>query len=85
MSYLYVKWNSFELRFARRRFRDYAPGKGIFPHIDQAVFGDVVASVSLGSSCVMEFSKEGHISKQLFLEPRSVVALASLENQPYST
>lgn len=55
---------------------DYAPGKGIFPHIDQAVFGDVVASVSLGSSCVMEFSKEDHVSKEVFLEPRSVVVLS---------
>jgi alkylated DNA repair protein alkB family protein 6 len=35
---------------------DYPPGSGLFAHIDQAVFGDVVASVSLGSTCVMPFS-----------------------------
>src|SRR3954467_5891792 len=33
-------------------------GAGIFAHTDQAVFGDVVASVSLGSTCVMRFSHE---------------------------
>src|SRR5262245_27453033 len=35
---------------------DYAPGTGIFPHVDQDVFGDTVASLSLGSSCVMRFT-----------------------------
>ena len=55
---------------------DYPPGTGIFPHIDQAVFGNVIASVSLGSSCVMEFSKEDSASKELLLEPRSVVVLS---------
>ncbi|HKR83481.1 MAG TPA: alpha-ketoglutarate-dependent dioxygenase AlkB [Terriglobales bacterium] len=55
---------------------DYPPGTGIFPHIDQAAFGDVVASVSLGSSCVMEFSREGSIRKELLLEARSAVVLS---------
>jgi alkylated DNA repair dioxygenase AlkB len=55
---------------------DYPPGTGVSPHIDQEVFGDVVASVSLGSSCVMEFSKEGRVPEELLLEPRSVVVLS---------
>lgn len=55
---------------------DYSPGTGIFPHIDQAVFGNAIASVSLGSSCVMAFSKEDSATEELFLEPRSVVVLS---------
>lgn len=56
---------------------DYPPGSGIFPHIDQAVFGDVVASVSLGSTCVMRFSHgaSGRL-EELLLEPRSVLVLS---------
>lgn len=56
---------------------DYRPGSGIFAHIDQSVFGDVVASVSLGSTCVMRFSHgaSGQI-EELLLEPRSVLVLS---------
>ncbi|HUR35233.1 MAG TPA: alpha-ketoglutarate-dependent dioxygenase AlkB [Vicinamibacterales bacterium] len=56
---------------------DYQPGAGFFAHIDQAVFGDQVASLSLGSTCVMEFSKgaaEG--TGQILLEPRSLLLLS---------
>ena len=55
---------------------DYPPGTGIFPHTDQAAFGNVVVSVSLGSSCVMEFSREGGVRKELLLETRSAVVLS---------
>jgi alkylated DNA repair dioxygenase AlkB len=56
---------------------DYPPGSGIFAHIDQAVFGDTIASVSLGSTCVMQFS-DGATERreQLFLEPRSVLIIS---------
>jgi alkylated DNA repair dioxygenase AlkB len=56
---------------------DYPPGAGIFPHVDQAVFGDTVASLSLGSSCVMQFthSEPGQV-EHLLLEPRSVLILS---------
>jgi alkylated DNA repair dioxygenase AlkB len=56
---------------------DYPPGTGIFPHVDQAVFGDTVASVSLGSSCVMQFTHAASARvEEVFLEPRSVLVLS---------
>jgi alkylated DNA repair dioxygenase AlkB len=56
---------------------DYPPGTGIFAHVDQAVFGDVVASVSLGSSCAMRFSHpESARSEELLPESRSVLVLS---------
>jgi alkylated DNA repair dioxygenase AlkB len=55
----------------------YEPGTGFFDHIDQAVFGDVVVSISLESTCVMRFTHlESSDSKELLLEPRSVLVLA---------
>ena len=36
---------------------EYMPGQGIAPHIDcPPCFGDVIASLSLGSDCLMDFS-----------------------------
>jgi alkylated DNA repair dioxygenase AlkB len=56
---------------------DYRPGEGIFAHVDQAVFGDTIVSVSLGSTCVMRFSNsEGERTEELLLEPRSVLVLS---------
>jgi alkylated DNA repair dioxygenase AlkB len=56
---------------------DYPPGAGIFAHIDQAVFGDTVASVSLGSTCLMRFWDGGsERSEECLLEPRSVLILS---------
>jgi len=56
---------------------DYEPGIGIFDHVDQAVFGDVVISVSLGSTCIMRFTKAApEASRELLLEPRSALVLS---------
>jgi alkylated DNA repair dioxygenase AlkB len=56
---------------------DYPPGAGIFAHIDQAVFGDTVASVSLGSACVMRFSDvRSECIEECLLEPGSVLVLS---------
>jgi len=58
---------------------EYQPGQGIAPHIDCIpCFGDTVASLSLGSSCVMNFihSKTKQTKAQL-LEPRSLVVLSN--------
>jgi alkylated DNA repair dioxygenase AlkB len=56
---------------------DYKPGAGIFAHIDQAAFGDTVASVSLGSTCVMQFtSVETDCEEEILLEPGSLLLLA---------
>jgi alkylated DNA repair dioxygenase AlkB len=55
---------------------EYPPGAGIFAHVDQDVFGDTIASVSLGSSCVMQFAQESTAcTRELLLEPRSVLVL----------
>ena len=54
---------------------EYLPGQGITPHIDCVpCFGDTIASLSLGSPCVMEFSK-GAEKIPVLLEPRSLVVL----------
>lgn len=55
---------------------DYEPGVGIFDHVDQAVFGDVVISVSLGSTCIMRFTQaEPEASREMLLEPGSALVL----------
>lgn len=37
---------------------EYLPGQGIAAHVDcEPCFGDTIASLSLGSSCVMEFTE----------------------------
>jgi alkylated DNA repair dioxygenase AlkB len=56
---------------------EYRPGSGMFAHVDQAVFGDTIALVSLGSSCVMQFStSKAERTEELLLEPRSVLLLS---------
>jgi len=57
---------------------EYEPGQGIAPHIDCVpCFTDTIASLSLGSACVMEFA---HIETRqkipVLLEPRSLVILS---------
>jgi alkylated DNA repair dioxygenase AlkB len=53
----------------------YEPGQGITPHTDHVkLFGEEVATVSLGSSAVMVFSKDKE-SFELYLEPGSLAVL----------
>lgn len=57
---------------------EYRPGQGIAPHIDCVpCFGETIASLSLGSPCVMEFThtETGEKITQL-LEPRSLLVLS---------
>lgn len=57
---------------------EYQPGQGISAHIDCVpCFTGTIASLSLGSSCVMDFthSKTGEKSS-LLLEPRSLLVLS---------
>jgi alkylated DNA repair dioxygenase AlkB len=54
---------------------EYLPGQGIAPHIDrETCFGEVVASLSLASSVVMDFTR---VDQRIGIElpARSVVAL----------
>ena len=56
---------------------EYQPGQGIAPHIDCVpCFGDTIASLSLGSGCVMDFVHDTTKTKRsLFLPPRSLLIL----------
>lgn len=56
---------------------EYQPGQGITPHIDCIpCFGDTIASISIGSPCVMEFTHSGSNKKAIqLLEPRSLIVL----------
>lgn len=57
---------------------EYQPGQGISPHVDCVpCFGETIASLSLGSPCVMDFihSQSGEKSSML-LEPRSLLILS---------
>ncbi len=56
---------------------EYQPGQGISAHIDCIpCFADTIASLSLGSPCVMDFthSKTGE-KLSLLMEPRSLLVL----------
>lgn len=54
---------------------EYVPGQGISAHTDAPVFGACIVSLSLGSGCVMRFSRTGHATVDVFLPPRSAVFL----------
>ncbi|MAR56066.1 MAG: alpha-ketoglutarate-dependent dioxygenase AlkB [Rickettsiales bacterium] len=55
---------------------EYLPGQGISPHTDcLPCFGDTIASLSLGSACVMDFTQDKQKVPQS-LEPRSLVILS---------
>jgi len=57
---------------------EYLPGQGISDHVDcEPCFDDTIVSLSLGSSCIMEFKKltDRSVKKLVYLEPRSLVVL----------
>ncbi|MEI8295004.1 MAG: alpha-ketoglutarate-dependent dioxygenase AlkB [Alphaproteobacteria bacterium] len=54
---------------------EYTPGQGISAHIDCVpCFGNTICSLSLGSRCVMDFTKNT-FKKSILLEPRSLLTL----------
>ncbi|NRG17338.1 alpha-ketoglutarate-dependent dioxygenase AlkB [Rhizobiales bacterium] len=57
---------------------EYLPGQGIAPHVDcEPCFGETVASLSLGSGCVMDFTNvETGEALSHYLEPRSLLVLS---------
>jgi alkylated DNA repair dioxygenase AlkB len=57
---------------------EYLPGQGISSHVDCVpCFGPVVASLSLGSGCVMVFDHPGEQRKvELYLPARSLLIMA---------
>jgi|TARA_A100001391_G_scaffold63912_1_gene39786 alkylated DNA repair dioxygenase AlkB len=57
---------------------EYLPGQGIAPHVDcEPCFGETIASLSLGSACLMDFSNihSGNTATQV-LAPRSLLVLS---------
>ena len=55
---------------------EYLPGQGISAHIDCVpCFGEKIASLTLGSGAVMQFSK-GNQKQALYLEPCSLITLS---------
>lgn len=57
---------------------EYQPGQGIAPHIDCVpCFGDIIASLSLSSACVMDFThSKTKQTKAHLLEARSLIVLS---------
>ena len=55
---------------------DYTPGHGIPPHVDAPLFTDTILSISLGSSCIMEFTTDAGGREEQFLEPMSALVIA---------
>lgn len=57
---------------------EYNSGQGIAPHIDcEPCFVDTIISLSIGSSCIMNFEKE-RFSKnktEIFIEPRTLLIM----------
>jgi len=59
---------------------EYQPGQGISSHIDcEPCFEDTIISLSLGSSCVMNFTNKSDKTQKIriWLAPRSLVILSS--------
>ncbi len=57
---------------------EYEPGQGIAPHVDCVpCFDATIASLTLGSSCVLEFTRvKTREKRSLFLPRRSLVVLS---------
>jgi alkylated DNA repair dioxygenase AlkB len=62
---------------------DYAAGQGIPAHVDAPIFTDTVISISLGSSCMMEFTHETGRSERQFLEPMSALVISGEARQEW--
>jgi alkylated DNA repair dioxygenase AlkB len=54
---------------------DYTAGQGIPAHIDAPLFTDTIVSISLGSTCMMEFTTEAGAREEQFLEPMSALVI----------
>jgi alkylated DNA repair dioxygenase AlkB len=55
---------------------DYAAGQGIQAHVDAPLFTDTIVSISLGSTCIMEFTTEADAREEHFLAPMSALVIA---------
>jgi alkylated DNA repair dioxygenase AlkB len=65
-----------EQSFNQVIINEYEPGQGISNHIDCIpCFEDVIISISLLSSCIMQFSKDAE-KQEILLQPRSILLLS---------
>lgn len=58
---------------------EYRPGQGIADHIDcEPCFEDTIVSLSLGSTCIMEFKDkiDRKLKHEVLLKPKSLVVIA---------
>lgn len=63
---------------------EYTPGQGISAHIDaMGSFGPMIATVSLGSQCVMQFKRAGHTHERP-LRRRSLLVLSGAAREQWS-
>ena len=65
---------------------EYRPGQGIAPHSDRDCFGPVVASVSLGSDCMMDIYRSPKDRKdtfQIVLERCSLLVLRGIAREQW--
>ena len=51
----FVNNNVFEKKPEQLIVNEYKPGQGISEHIDSTAFGERIVSISLGSTCIMDF------------------------------
>jgi len=71
-----LNYFDFDYSFNQVIINEYEPGQGIASHIDSTTsFDDIIISVSLHSTCVMEFSKDSN-TVALLLQPRSILLLS---------
>ena len=69
---------AFSIRADQMIINEYIPGQGIAHHIDcEPCFGDIIASLSLNSTCIMTFihSKTKTV-KQILLKPNSLLIMS---------
>jgi len=71
-----IKQGLMDVRPDQLIINEYEPGQGISAHIDQPrIFGPQVVSISLGSTCVMDFERNG-VKYSILLEIGSAVSLS---------
>lgn len=59
---------------------EYQPGQGIAPHIDYVpCFDETIASFSLGSSCMMDFTRDGQKTSDQLCSNRRSSSTSSLK------
>lgn len=55
---------------------EYLPGQSIKPHIDDVVYGDVTAVISVLGTCTILFEKQGEETIELTLTPNSLLVFS---------